>query len=59
MCKGLEIADGIGYSALLGCHLQAVQRCEGHVEVRPVLVHAPGMASLKRGMAFYIAKDLM
>ena len=56
MCKCLEIADGIGYSALPGCHLQAVQRCEGHVEVCPVLVHAPGLASLKRGEAFCIAK---
>ena len=56
MRKSLEVADGIGYSALPGCHLQAVQRREGHVEVCPVLVHAPGLASLKRGEAFCIAK---
>ena len=36
MCKRFEITDGIKYSALLGSHLQAVERGEGHVEVCPV-----------------------
>ena len=56
MCKRLEITDRIRYSVLPGCHLQAVERGEGHVEVCPVLVHASGLASLERSIALGITE---
>ena len=55
MCN-FEITDGIKYSALLGCHLQAIERGEGHVEVCPVLVHASGLVSLERSIALGITE---
>ena len=56
MRKRLEITDRIRNSAFPCGHPQAVQGSEGHVEVCPELVPAPGLAFLERGIALCIAE---
>ena len=56
MCKSLQIADGIRYSAIPRSYLQTVQGGEGHIEMCPQLVGASCLALFKRGEALCIAE---
>ena len=56
MCHSLQITHRIVQSHLPGCHLKAVHRGEGHIEVCPEFICASCLASIKRGIPFCVAE---